>query len=159
MTGEQVAGNYYDETTPGFQALPEQHGNFGDTIHETGFPTSGSLNYETRRPVSYGSENRTGFDSRNRETGDVETEHLHETGSYLGTGNQRPGDRKTIEVEGKQLTEEQFAALTLFNEGQQTLSALAVGLTAMGRFGRVDNNRSQRLRRELEALGLIQVKG
>ena len=69
---------------------------------------------------------------------------------------QRSGFEK-LEINGIRVTAMQKLAYELHMQGHQTGVALATAMTMDGRFGKIDNNVSYRLRNELAAKGLISL--
>jgi len=100
-----------------------------------------------------------------RETGNRSVEGTRHETSPATTGPepethlqppQRSGFAK-LEINGIRVTAMQKLAYELHMQGHQTGVALATAMTIDGRFGKIDNNVSYRLRNELAAKGLISL--
>ena len=100
-----------------------------------------------------------------QETGSRSAEGTHRETSPATTGpepeiHQQPPQRSgfaKLEINGIRVTAMQKLAYELHMQGHQTGVALATAMTIDGRFGKIDNNISYRLRNELAAKGLISI--
>ncbi len=70
---------------------------------------------------------------------------------------QQPGGFAKLEINGIRVTAMQKLAYELHMKGHTTGVALATAMTIDGRFGKIDNNVSYRLRNELATKGLISI--
>ena len=138
MSGEQLAGAYHDEAVrPNSSQFQEQHAD--------GFSAVQRLAYGNHTGSQYAPHTQ----NQNRA---VETDHLETTTDKT---NGRETSRPRPEISGVPVSPMQFEAYHLFTTGKKKWPAIAVALTATGKYGRVDNNRAYRIRDELMEKQLI----